>query len=47
MIIVVSGEVVERDGKEPKGQEDFDLSPEDDDVTAFAHEHHPPLGFGQ
>ena len=47
MIIVVSGEVVEREGKDPKGQEHVDLSPEDDDVTAFACERHPPLGFGQ
>ena len=47
MIIVVSGEVVERDGKGPKGQEHVDLSPEDDDVTAFAREHNPPLDLGQ
>ena len=47
MIIVISGEVVERDGKGPKGQEHVDLSPEDDYVTAFARERHPVLGFGQ
>ena len=47
MIIVVSGEVVERDSKSPKGQEHIDLGLEDDYVTAFARERHPPLGFGQ